>query len=547
MSQDFKLKGLNKLDLNPGEKIEVEVEGVENGKVLLCNVNGEISAIGSKCTHYGAPMVKGVLTLDGRITCPWHGACFKASNGDIENAPALDALPTFKLFERNGAVFISGNKEAIASSRRKPNIKVSSIANDMNVVIVGGGSAALATIEALRENGFNGIIKMITDEGYLPIDRTKLSKALVDDPSKIFLRDEDWFRYGSIEVIKDEVTSIDPLLKIVVTRGGDSHMYNKLVLATGGTPRRLLHSGFNELCGIFPLRTAHHTKAINKAIGSKGKKIVIIGSSFIGLEVANAVSRDNDTTVVGRDEAPLARIMGKEIGQLIQKAFEKNGVKFHLAAEVIEAFPSQSDSSKVGGVQLKDGTKLEADLVILGAGVTPATSYLKNNNIIKLLKDSSIKTNEYFVVDGQQDIYAVGDIATFPYHGPAGNGTPLRIEHWNVAQNAGRIAAAHITMRNDITTTFIPIFWSALGSQLRYCGNPSNGWDGTIIKGQPEELKFVVYYTKGETVVAVGSIGFDPVVAQASELMRRGDMPSKTELLNKIDILQIGMPISVKI
>ncbi|POS82699.1 hypothetical protein EPUL_006315 [Erysiphe pulchra] len=504
MSQEYKLKNLNKLDLNPGEKREVEVEGVE-------------------------------------------GACFKASNGDIENAPALDALPTFKLSEKNGSVFITGDRETITNSRRKPNIRVSPLTQDVKVVVIGGGSAALATIEALRENKFNGLITMITDEGYLPIDRTKLSKALIDDPSKILLRNEEWFKYGSIDVIKDEVTAIDASTKKVITREGGSYAFTKLVLATGGIPRSLPLPGLKELSGIFPLRTVHHTKAINQAIGSKGKKIVIIGSSFIGLEVANTVVKDNDTTVVGRDEAPLARIMGKEVGKLIQKAFEKNGVKFHLSADVIGAFPSQIDPSKVGGVQMKDGTKLEADVVILGAGVTPATNFLKENSSIKLLKDGSIKTNEYFVVDGQQDIYAIGDIATFPYHGPAGNGIPIRIEHWNVAQNAGRIAAAHIVSSNAVPTTFIPIFWSALGSQLRYCGNSCNGWDDIIIKGQPDELKFVVYYTRGETIAAVGSIGFDPIVAQASELMRRGAMPSKSEILKNVDILQIGTPIPVKI
>lgn len=547
MSQEYKLKGLCKLDLNPGEKKEVEVEGVEGGKVLLCNVNGSISAIGSKCTHYGAPMIKGILTPDGRVTCPWHGACFKASNGDIENAPALDALPTFKLFEKNGSVFITGDKETITSSRRKPNVRVSSLAQDVKVLVIGGGSAALAIIEALRENKFNGLITMITDEGYLPIDRTKLSKALIDDPSKILLRDEEWFKFGSIEVIKDEVTAIDTSSKKVLTRGGCSYKFTKLVLATGGVPRFPPLPGLKELSGIFPLRTVHHTKAINQAIGSKGKKIVIIGSSFIGLEVANAVAKDNDTTVVGRDDAPLARIMGKDVGKLIQKAFEKNGVKFYSSADVTGAFPSQSDPSKVGGVQLKDGTKLEADVVILGTGVAPATNFLKDNSTIKLLNDGSIKTNEYFVVDGQQDIYAIGDIATFPYHGPAGNGIPIRIEHWNVAQNAGRIAAAHIVSSNSVPTTFIPIFWSALGSQLRYCGNSCNGWDDIIIKGQPDELKFVVYYTKGETIIAVGSIGFDPIVAQASELMRREAMPSRSEILKNVDILQIDSPIPVKI
>ncbi|RKF53844.1 Apoptosis-inducing factor 1 [Golovinomyces cichoracearum] len=547
MSQEYKLKDLTCLNLKPGEKKEAEVEGIEGAKVLLCNSNGTVSAIGSKCTHYGAPLVKGVLTPDGRITCPWHGACFKATNGDIENAPALDALPCFKLSEKNGSVFITGEKDSIISSRRKPNIKISNIISDEKVVVIGGGSAALATVEALREKGFNGLITMISSENYLPIDRTKLSKALIDDPSKIALRDESWFQNGSIKIIYDEVTEVDFSSKKAKTKSGNFYNYTKLILATGGTPRGLSLPGFKELNNIFTVRTTHHVKAINEAIGSKNKKIVIIGSSFIGMEMANALAKENDVTVVGSEEAPLTRVMGKEVGQFIQKAFVKNGVKFHMSASVESALPSKSDPSKVGSVELKSGTSLPVDLVILGTGVVPATSFLTQNPAINLEIDGSIKTNEHFVVDGLRDVYAIGDIATFPCLGLAGNDKPVRIEHWNVAQNSGRIAAAHIISPSAKATSFVPIFWSALGSQLRYCGNSSSGWDDLILKGEPKELKFVAYYTKGEKIVAVGSIGFDPIVVQASELMRLGAMPSKSELLRDIDILKIRMPASVKI
>ncbi|KAG9234857.1 hypothetical protein BJ875DRAFT_375498 [Amylocarpus encephaloides] len=542
MAQEYKLKGLSSLDLKAGEKREVEVEGVEQGKVLLCNVGGRVSAIGSKCTHYGAPMVKGVLTGDGRITCPWHGACFKASNGDIENAPAIDALPAFELSEKSGGVYITGDESSIKGSRRKPKIRISGKVGAEKVVIVGGGSGALGTLEALRENGFTGSITMIGSEGYLPIDRTKLSKALIDDPAKIALRDEAWFKEGSVDVVNDEVTDIDFSSKEVSTKGGNSFPYSKLILATGGTPKSLPLPGFKELGNIFLLRTIPHVKEILAAIGDKNKKIVIIGSSFIGMEVANAVAKDNDVTVVGMEKAPLERVMGEEVGKIFQKALEKNGVKFKLNAGVEKATASKSDSSKVGAIDLKDGTSLEADLVILGTGVGPATTFLKENKAVNLEKDGSLRTDENFVVSGQTDVYAIGDIATYPYHGPGGFGALTRIEHWNVAQNAGRSAAAHILNPSAAPKAFIPIFWSALGSQLRYCGNTPNGWDGLVLKGQPEEAKFAAYYTKGETVVAVASMQIDPIMTQASELMRRGKMPSKSELQNGVDILELSVP-----
>jgi len=547
MAQEYKLKGLASLDLKPGEKREVEVEGIEDGKVLLCNVGGKVSALGSKCTHYGAPMVKGVLTGDGRITCPWHGACFNASNGDIENAPAIDALPSFKLQEKDGSVYITGEQQTIKGSRRKPNIKISGSPSAERVVIVGGGSGALGTLEGLRENGYKGSITLISSEGYLPFDRTKLSKALIDDHSKIALRDDAWFKEGFIDIVSDEVTGVDFASKKVATKSGSSYSYSKLVLATGGTPKSLPLPGFKELGNIFLLRTIPHVKAINSAIGDKNKKIVIIGSSFIGMEVANAVAKDNDVTVVGMEKAPLERVMGEQVGRVFQKSLEKNGVKFKMSAGVEKAVPSESDSSKVGGIALKDGTTLPADFVILGTGVGPATTYLKDNKEVELQKDGSLKTDEHFAVSGLKDVYAVGDIATYPYHGPGGEGSLTRIEHWNVAQNAGRSVAANIIDPSAAAKAFIPIFWSALGSQLRYCGNTPNGFDDLVLQGQPDEAKFVAYYTKGETVVAVGTMGIDPVMTASSELMRRGAMPSKSDLKKGVDVLSISIPAEVKI
>ena len=383
---------------------------------------------------------------------------------------------------------------------------------------------------------------MIASEGHTPFDRTKLSKALIDDHSKIALRDEAWFNDANVDVVYDQVTNIAFDSKNIATKGGNSFSYTKLVLATGGSPKNLPMEGFKDLSNIFLLRTIPHVKDIVSAIGSKNKKIVVIGSSFIGMEVANATGKENDVTVIGMESTPLERVLGAEVGKVIQTQIESSGIKFKLSAGVEKAIPSKSDPSKVGGVVLKDGTTLEADLVILGIGVSPQTYYLQDNSAIKLEKDGSIKTNEHFLVDGQKDIYAIGDIATYPYHGPGGSGSLTRIEHWNVAQNAGRAAASHILTPNSPPKNFTPIFWSALGSQLRYCGNTPNGWDELVLKGQPKEGKFAAYYCKGDTVVAVATMGMDPIMSQCSELMRRGVMPGKKEIDGGVDVLGISVP-----
>ncbi|KAK4120126.1 cytochrome P450 [Parathielavia appendiculata] len=522
MAQEYKLKGVSSLALQPGEKQEVEVEDL-GAKVLLLNAGGTVQAVGPRCTHYGAPLVK---------------ACFNAKTGDVEDAPALNALPVFKATERDGAVYITGDAETIKRGHRAPLFKCSAVTGD-KVLVVGGGSGALGVIEGLRGGGYQGAITVISNEGYLPIDRPKLSKALMTDLAKLQWRDEGWYKDASVDIVQDEVTGVDFATKTVTTKSGGKFAYTKLVLSTGGTPRALPVPGFKVLANIFTLRNVHDAKRIVDAIGDKGKKIVIIGSSFIGMEIAVATSNGNDVTVVGMEKAPLERVLGEKVGNIIKKGVEAKGVKFYLSAGVEKAEPSPSNPSNVGFVHLKDGTTLEADLVILGVGVAPATEYLKDNSVVRLEPDGSLKVDETYSVVGLKDVYALGDIATHPYRGPGGEGKYVRIEHWNVAQNAGRTAASHILNPNRIPEFYTPVFWSALGSQLRYCGNTmAGGWDDLVLQGDPEQGKWVAYYAKGETIVAMASMGMDPAMAQCAQLMSLNRMPSKTQLQGGLDILR---------
>lgn len=372
---------------------------------------------------------------------------------------------------------------------------------------------------------------------------------MLADVSKVAWRSEDWYKNASIDIISDEASNVDFGAKKVSTKSGKTYDYTKLVLATGGTPRWLPLPGLKgDLGNVFVLRSVPDAQGIVESVGENGKKIVVIGSSFIGMEVANCLTgKKNDVTVIGMEKAPMERVMGEKVGKIFRGLLEKNGVKFHMEASVDKATPSKSDSSKVGAVHLKDGTVLEADLVIEGVGVGPATEYLKDNKAIELLKDGSVSTDESFAVKGLKDVFAIGDIATYPYHGPGGNGSQVRIEHWNVAQNAGRSVANSINSPGAKPKPFIPVFWSALGSQLRYCGNTVGGYDDIIIQGEPEKPSFIAYYTKGEEVVAMASMMKDPYMTQTAELMRRGKMPTKSELQKGVDILDINIPAEIKI
>ncbi|PWY77107.1 AIF-like mitochondrial oxidoreductase [Aspergillus heteromorphus CBS 117.55] len=556
MAQEYKLNGIASLaDVKDLDKLEVEVEGIQEGKVLLVNYDGQVHAMTPKCTHYGAPLKLGVVAPDGRITCPWHGACFNVVSGDVEDAPAPNALKKFEVFEKNGAVYINAEEADIKASQRNPAIKCSASSPE-KLVIVGGGSGAFGIVKAIRDLKYKGAVTIISSEPNLIIDRTKLSKALIADPAKIQLHPEDWYKEASIDVAHDDVTGVDFEKKTVATKSGKSYPYTKLVLATGGVPRTLPLEGFKDLGNIFVLRTIPDVQAIHKALGGqKNKKIVVIGSSFIGMEVGNCLAKDNDVTIVGMEKAPMERVMGEQVGRIFQGNLEKAGVKFKLSASVSKATPSSTDSSKVGAVHLQDGTELPADLVILGVGVRPATDFLQGNSAITLEKDGSIKTNEHFAVPGLNDeVFAIGDIATYPYHGPGADqekGTYTRIEHWNVAQNAGRGVARAISHTGSLQSlkpkAFIPIFWSALGAQLRYCGSTVGGWDDLVLKGEPENSKFVAYYCKGDTVVAVATMGVDPVMVKSAELMRRKNMPTKSEIQSGVDVLTVGVPEHVKI
>ncbi|OCL09801.1 hypothetical protein AOQ84DRAFT_290546 [Glonium stellatum] len=547
MAQEYRLKGITSLDLKNGEKQEAEVEGIENGKVLLVKVKDQVHATSANCTHYGAPLKLGVVTGEGRLTCPWHGACFNIETGDVEDAPALDPLSKYEIIQKDGAVYIKGEEAIIKANRRSLNIRCSAQSPE-KVLVIGGGSGTIGTIEGLRGGGYTGHITVLSKEGYRPIDRTKLSKALMADVSKVAWRSSEFYKDSSIDIIEGEVSKVDFAAKKVSTTSGATHDYTKLVLATGGTPRWLPLPGLKgDLGNVFVLRTIPDAQGILKAVGDNGKKIVIIGSSFIGMEVANCLaSMKNDVTVIGMEKAPMERVMGIEVGKIFQGLLEKNGVKFHMEASVDKATPSKSDSSTVGAVHLKDSTTLEADLVIEGVGVVPATEYLKGAEGIQLEKDGSLRVNESFAVEGLTDVYAIGDIATYPYNGPGGDGKPVRIEHWNVAQNSGRAVANAIAHPSAKPKPFIPVFWSALGSQLRYCGNTYHGYDDIVIIGEQEKPSFVAYYTKGETVVAVASMMKDPYMSQSAELMRRNKMPSKSEIKKGVDILQISVPSEIK-
>ena len=184
-------------------------------------------------------------------------------------------------------------------------MRTSRLSSTPHVVIVGGGASGLGCADTLRTLGFQGKITILSSEPYAPIDRTKLSKALITDSSKILLRTDEILKDIGIDLQHTKVTNVDTSSKSVKTEDGKTIKYDKLVLSTGGSPKNLPLPGFKELKGIYPLRTVPQAKDIVDATSGGKKKVVIVGTGFIGMEIAIALSKDHDITVIGMEKVPL--------------------------------------------------------------------------------------------------------------------------------------------------------------------------------------------------------------------------------------------------
>ncbi|CAG8473690.1 1080_t:CDS:10 [Acaulospora morrowiae] len=536
------------------EKKVKEVTVKDNLKVLLSKFDGQVYATSHKCTHYGVSHYwdyvlnyseckrTKVLNIgfpyQRRLFDPWHGACFNLTTGDIEDAPALDHLQKYKVIMKGNDIYIETNESTLKAARRIPKCSSGvSPFNDYVVVIIGGGAAGNAAAEKLREDGFEGRIVIISRETYLPIDRPKLSKGLGMQLEKIELRKKEFYNDMYITLkLGMSVTAVDSESKVVTISNNEKFKYDSLIIATGASPRSIPIPGI-DLGGVLYLRTYDDHKRIENAVaGEEKKNVVIIGSSFIGMEVAAICAKKANVSVIGMETVPFERILGLEVGRTIQKLHETNNVKFYMSASVKGIEPSSTDPTKVGAVIINDGVKIPADIIVVGAGVAPATEFLKDSRGFTLEKDGSIKVDENFKVVGLKDVYAIGDIARFPYHI---TGESLRIEHWSFAVNTGRAVAELIAKKRLVPFKRIPYFWSAqYGKSLRYAGYASS-YDDVIVHGSLEELKFAVYYSRGDKVLAVATLGKDPLASHCAELLRLGLLPSATEIRAGKDPLDI--------
>uniref|UniRef100_A0A667YFX5 AIF family member 3 n=1 Tax=Myripristis murdjan TaxID=586833 RepID=A0A667YFX5_9TELE len=478
-------------DLENGQMREVDLG---SGRALLIKEHGEFSAMGHKCPHYGAPLVKGVLSK-GHVRCPWHGACFNIATGDIEDFPGLDSLPTFQV-----------TFPALQSQKRsKPMARCSAVINSStgfsHVLIIGSGPAGLVCAETLRQEGFTDRIVMCTMDKHPPYDRPKLSKVCTETLSTK-LRQYRIYQECCITECRDVKT------RSVTFDDGLRMEYRKLFIATGSKPKPMNYKG-KDVRNVFHLRTPEDANSIARL--ANNKNAVIVGTSFVGMEVAAALTdKAHSVSVIGIESVPFKKALGEKVGKAIMKCM---------------TLPFCFSVLKLKEVVLKSGKVLRADVCVIGAGSVPATSFLKQSGVHMDSKgfitvNKMMQTN----VDG---VFAGGDVVMFPF--PQRSNKKVNIPHWQMAHVHGRVAALSMMGRATEIKT-VPYFWSAMfGKSIRYAGY-GDGFDDVIIQGDLDELRFVAFYTRSEEVVAVASMNYDPIVSRVAEVLGSGKTIKKRDV-----------------
>lgn len=473
--------------------------------VLLVHVEPNWFAVGAKCTHYSAPLDQGLLVGE-TLRCPWHHACFDLRNGAATHAPALNDLPSYDVAIENNRVRVVRKRDhgqlkkrsLTTRGARAPErviFEESPVHGPESVLILGAGAAGNACAEMLRREAYRGPITMVDPDPDAPYDRPNLSKDYLagNAPEEwLPLHPRDFYEAQRIEILAGvEAVSLDLKSHRVQLSDGSSRQYGTLLIATGATPVRLPIPGAEKIRYLRTLRDCRELIAQAAA----GKKAVVIGASFIGLEVAaSLITRGMKVDVVAPESLPLERVLGKELGTLIKKIHEDKGVIFHLGHSV--------SAIHDGSVELDDKSKVDADIVVAGVGVRPN---LKLAESAGLTIDNGIAVNE-FLETSVNGVFAAGDVARWP---DAYSDARIRVEHWVVAERQGQVVARNMLGHRDRFDD-IPFFWSAHYDvvQIGYTGHAAH-WDSTRIDGDVEKMDCAVSYLVNGKRRAMATINRD--------------------------------------
>jgi apoptosis-inducing factor 3 len=464
---------------------------VGDDEVVLARSGDRFYAFGAHCTHYHGPLAEGLI-VDDTVRCPLHHACFSLKTGEALRAPALDPVACWRVTRENDVVFV---REKIAPPRQ-PAAAARSSNNPSSVVIVGGGAAGLAAADMLRREGYGGPVTMISADSDAPVDRPNLSKDYLAGEAQ-----EDWIPMWPAETYKERqvdlvlgrrVSSIDPRSRSVLLDDGSRREFGALLIATGADPVHLSIPGADS-SRLSYLRSFADSRAIVER-AKTAKRVVVVGSSFIGLEVAASLrTRKIAVDVVSQENAPLERVMGIEVGRFVKSLHESHGVVFHLGQTVA----SVSGRS----VKLTGGGTLDADFIVLGVGVRPEVALAEQAG---LAMDRGIAVNEYLETSAP-GIFAAGDVARWP---DPHTGSKIRVEHWVVAERQGQVAARNMLGRRERFDA-VPFFWSQhYDVTIKYIGHAER-WDSVQIDGSLDARDCAVSYMLGGRKLALATISRD--------------------------------------
>ena len=482
-------QGISLRDLPDGGMVLGQVEAED---VILVRRGDEVFALGASCSHYHGPLVDGLVVGD-TVRCPWHHACFSLRTGEAVRAPALDPIACWRVERKGDTVFV---REKVEGAGPKSTSGSAGANAPASVVIVGGGAAGVAAADMLRREGYDGPVTLISADEAPPYDRPNLSKDFLAGTAP-----EDWIPLRSAEyyaerridlVLGARVASLDLPRRRVELENGKTHEFDKLLLATGADPIRLPVEGATE-AQIHYLRTFADSRAL-VAKAAVAKSVVVVGASFIGLEVAASLrKRGTSVHVVAPEKQPLERILGAEVGLFVRSLHEAQGVVFHLGETVARA------EGRV--VTLSGGATLDADFLVLGVGVRPSLALAEHAG---LTVDRGVVVDEYLETSAP-GVYAAGDIARWP---DPHSGERIRVEHWVVAERQGQMAARNILGQREPFTA-VPFFWSQhYDTQISYVGHAEK-WDQVQIDGNLAAGDCAVTYKRGDRTLAVATVGRD--------------------------------------
>jgi len=481
--------GISEKDLRDGTSLL----GHANGEpVLVVRRGDDVFAVAASCSHYGGPLAEG-LVVGHTVRCPWHHACFDLRTGVARRAPALNDIASYIVDVREGRIVVGAKRES-----NRPGVAHGSKAelHPDSVAIVGAGAAGNAAAEMLRREGFSGPITIFDTDADAPYDRPNLSKDYLagNAPEEwIPLHPREFYDGQGIDLVLDKrVVALDAAHKRLTFDDGSNRDFGAILLATGSSPIRLNIPVTNSP-EIKYLRSLADSRAIIASANSS-KRAVVLGASFIGLEVAASLAtRGLEVHVAAPESRPLEKVLGPELGDFIRGVHEGKGVKFHLG--------QTASSLENGEVVLSNGERIPADLVVAGVGVRPNLELAEKAG---LDVERGVNVNE-FLETSARGIFAAGDIARWPY---PGTGERIRVEHWVLAERHGQTAARNI-LGNREHFDQAPFFWSNhYDVAIGYTGHAEK-WDSIEMDGNPADGDCSVRYMLNGKAAAIATIGRD--------------------------------------